>query len=177
MATAPPPADRRWVVAGLGLVALLELLAGCSSSSGSAGSSGSSAAPGTRLRVVAAENTWGSIAAQLGGDHAEVVSLITNPDTDPHDYEPTPADARTVAEAQEVIVNGLGYDTWASRLVAADQVEGQHQLDVGHLLGLRTGANPHRWYYPDDVVLVVDQITADYQRLDPADGGEFAARR
>jgi zinc/manganese transport system substrate-binding protein len=106
-----------------------------------------------------------------------VVSIITNPDTDPHDYEPTPADARTLAEAQEVIENGLGYDTWAAKVVAANQVEGQRVLDVGKLLGLAVGDNPHRWYYPDDVTRVVDQITSDLQRLDPTDRAYFAARR
>ncbi len=110
------------------------------------------------------------------GIHAEVVSIITRPATDPHDYEPTAADARTVAEAQEVIVNGLGYDAWASQLVAADQVEGQRVLDVGHLLGLADGVNPHRWYFPTDVERVVDRITADYQHLDPTDAAYFAGR-
>ena len=127
-----------------------------------------------RVQVVAAENIWGSIATQLGGVHAEVVSIITKPDTDPHDYEPTAADGRTVAEAQEVIENGVGYDSWAAKLVAADQVDGQQVLDVGHVLGLADGANPHRWYFPADVERVVDRITADYQRLDPTDAAYFA---
>src|SRR5215469_15847542 len=65
---------------------------------------------GGKITVVAAENFWGSIAGQLGGDHVQLTSIITNPQTDPHDYEPTPADARTVASAQLVIVNGIGYD-------------------------------------------------------------------
>ena len=143
---------------------------GCSVSSNASG-------PGRVVQVVAAESTWGSIAAQLGGVHAQVVDIISKPATDPHDYEPTAADARTVAEAQEVIENGLGYDTWAAQLVAADQVDGQRVLDVGHLLGLVNGDNPHRWYYPADVERVVDQITADYQRLDPSDASYFAGLR
>ncbi len=145
---------------------------------GGCSSIGSNASgPDRVLQVVAAENMWGSIAAQLGGVHAQVVSIISRPAIDPHDYEPTAADARTVAEAQEVIENGLGYDTWASRLVAADQVDGQRVLDVGHVLGLADGANPHRWYYPADVERVVDRITADYQRLDPTDAAYFAGLR
>ena len=56
------------------------------------------AAAGGKLHVVAAENFWGSIAAQLGGDRVDVTSIITNPDTDPHDYEPTADDARAIAE-------------------------------------------------------------------------------
>ena len=73
-----------------------------------------------KLQVVAAENFWGSIAAQLGGDRVEVTSIITNPATDPHDYEPTSEDARTMAGAQMAIVNGIGYDTWASKLLDAN---------------------------------------------------------
>ncbi|HLX19495.1 MAG TPA: zinc ABC transporter substrate-binding protein, partial [Gaiellaceae bacterium] len=64
----------------------------------------------TQIHVVAAENFWGSIASQLGGSRVQVTSVITNPATDPHDYEPTSVDARTIAGAQMVIVNGVGYD-------------------------------------------------------------------
>jgi zinc/manganese transport system substrate-binding protein len=133
---------------------------------------------GTRVvEVAAGENFWGSISVGLGGAHAHVVSVLTNPNTDPHDYEPTPADARTVAGARYVIANGLGYDPWITKLVAAEHASGQRVLDVGDLLGLRTGANPHRWYFPGDVGKVIDRITADLQKLDPADATYFAARR
>ena len=70
---------------------------------------GVSASPGPHqgsLRIVAAENLWGSIAAQLGGARANVQSIIVNPAQDPHSYEPTPADARKLALAQLAIVNG-----------------------------------------------------------------------
>jgi zinc/manganese transport system substrate-binding protein len=144
-----------------------------------AGCGGAGAGPGEhgRLQVVAAENFWGSIASQLGGDRVEVKSIIVNPQTDPHSYEPTAKDARVMAGAQLVIVNGLGYDSWASRLLAADSAEGRVVLDVGRLLGLHEGANPHRWYFPADVRAVIAQIAADYNRLDPRDAAYFAARR
>src|SRR6059058_6013230 len=77
------------------------------------------------LEVVAAENFWGSIASQLGGNRVHVVSVITSPATDPHDYEPTAADARTMAGAQMAIVNGIGYDPWADKLIAANPVSGR----------------------------------------------------
>ena len=50
----------------------------------------------------------------------QVRSIIVNPDTDPHSYEPTAEDARTMAGAQLAIVNGVGYDDWASKLLAAN---------------------------------------------------------
>src|SRR5579862_8552231 len=121
------------------------------------------------LRVVAAENFWGSIAAQLGGDRVQVTSVIANPATDPHDYEPTAVDARTLAGAQLVIVNGIGYDPWATKLLKANPVEGRVVLTVGNLLGLSPGDNPHRWYSPSDVRRVIAAIVRDYERLDPED--------
>ncbi|HVV23959.1 MAG TPA: zinc ABC transporter substrate-binding protein [Pseudonocardiaceae bacterium] len=159
---------------GLVLVAAcLTLTAACSTTPASGSPGGSH----TRITVVAAENFWGSIAGQLGGDHVTVTSIITNPETDPHDYEPTPADARTVASAGFVIVNGIGYDPWASKLLSADPADGRTVLTVGDVVGVRQGGNPHRWYSPTDVHRVIDQITADYQRIDPADASYFAARR
>jgi zinc/manganese transport system substrate-binding protein len=132
---------------------------------------------GSTIPVVAAENFWGSIAAQLGGDHTSVTSIISNPDTDPHDYEPTTADGRTIAGARLVIVNGVGYDSWAGKLVAANGSTGQTVLDVGDLVHVPVGGNPHRWYSPSDVHQVIDRITADYQQIDPADAAYFAARK
>ncbi|GHE15083.1 metal ABC transporter substrate-binding protein [Streptomyces alanosinicus] len=122
---------------------------------------------------MAAENFWGSIASQLGGSHVKVTSIIDNPDTDPHDYEPTAADARTVAGAQYTIVNGIGYDAWADKLLAANPGSGRTQLKVGDLVGVKPGGNPHRWYSPDDVHKVIEQITADYKKSDPADAAYF----
>jgi zinc/manganese transport system substrate-binding protein len=142
-------------------------------SDGSGGGS-SRAAP---IRVVAMENFWGSIAAQLGGSHAKVTSLISNPDTDPHDYEPTAADARTVATAQYAIVNGIGYDAWADKLLAADPADGRTELEVGDVVGIKPGGNPHRWYSPTDVHRVIERITADYEKTDPADAGYFERRK
>src|SRR3954453_14872218 len=99
------------------------------------------AAAGGGLQVVAAENVWGSIAAQLGGDRVHVTSVITSPATDPHDYEPTAADARTMAGARIAIVNGIGYDPWASKLIAASPMSGRVVLNVGDLVGINAGGN------------------------------------
>jgi len=129
------------------------------------------------VAVVAAESVWGSLAAQLGGAHAEVTSLVSNPDTDPHAYEPTAADARAVAEAQYLVVNGAGYDTWAPRLAGANPADGRLTLIVADLAGRRQGDNPHMWYSPAVVLQVVQRITADLERLDPADAAYFEQRQ
>ncbi len=159
----------RWLV--LLLVGVALLLAGCGQGEGTAaGSDG-------KLQVVAAENFWGSIAAQLGGDRVRVRSIIVNPDTDPHSYEPTAEDARTMAGARLAIVNGVGYDEWASKLLAASPLSGRVTLNVGQLLGLREGDNPHRWYFPADVYAVIGQIAHDYEHLLPDAKGYFEQRR
>jgi zinc/manganese transport system substrate-binding protein len=132
---------------------------------------------GARLHVVAAENFWGSIATQLGGAKVEVDSIITNPDTDPHDYEPSSADARSLANAQVVIDNGIGYDPWVARLLAANHVTGQHVVTVGDVVGVAAGGNPHRWYNPDDVDKVVAAIIVAYQTADPADAAYFTTQQ
>lgn len=126
------------------------------------------------LQVVAAENVWGSIAAQIGGDRVQVTSIVANPATDPHDYEPTAVDARTLAEANLVIVNGIGYDAWAPKLLAANPVKGRITLTVGDVVGVKPGGNPHRWYSPANVVQVAAAIAAGYARLDPEDHAYFA---
>jgi zinc/manganese transport system substrate-binding protein len=147
---------------------LAVLAAGCASTAGGFSGHG--------VRVVAAENFWGSLARQLGGAHASVRSIIVNPAEDPHDYEPRASDARTMATAQLAIVNGVGYDPWAPKLLSANPDDGRRTLSVGSLLGLHEGDNPHRWYEPAEVQRTADAITGDLQRLDPGHGNYFARR-
>lgn len=130
-----------------------------------------------QIHVVAAESTWGSIAAQLGGSRVQVTSIVANPATDPHDYEPTALDARAFAGAQMVVVNGIGYDPWAAKLVAANPVSGRVVLTVGDVVGVKPGGNPHRWYSPSDVHRVATAISSAYARLDPKDAPYFRAER
>ncbi|HEY1966621.1 MAG TPA: zinc ABC transporter substrate-binding protein [Pseudonocardia sp.] len=132
---------------------------------------------GSPLAVGASINAWGSILSQLGGDRVRATSIITNPDTDPHDYEPTPADGRTIADSTLFVENGIGYDPWAAKALAASPEPNRVVLDVGQLVGVPAGGNPHRWYSPDDVANVADTITSDLRKLDPADATYFDQRR
>jgi zinc/manganese transport system substrate-binding protein len=106
-----------------------------------------------------------------------VQSIIVNPSVDPHSYEPTAGDARTMAGAQLAIVNGIGYDAWASDLLDANPSSGRVVLDVGTLLGLKEGDNPHQWYSPDHVRAVIEELVADYDKLRPAEASYFAQRK
>jgi zinc/manganese transport system substrate-binding protein len=155
------------------LIALLIALAGA----GIGLASVEPAAAGKGIQVVAAENVWGSIAAQLGGDRVHVTSVIASPATDPHNYEPTAADARAMAAAQMAIVNGVGYDPWAGKLLAANPVDGRAVLTVGDLVGVKPGGNPHRWYSPADVQKVIDRIVREYTTLDPKNARYFEQQR
>jgi zinc/manganese transport system substrate-binding protein len=172
-----PTFIRRIATARSPLGPLASLLAGLCLLAGCGGSSTSTAGTGAgRLRVVAAENFWGSIASQLGGDKVTVRSIIANPNTDPHSYEPTASDGVALARSQIAIVNGLGYDKWASRLIAAN-LGSRVVLDVGQLLGLKAGENPHQSYAPSSVARVIGAISADYKRADPKDAAYFERQR
>ena len=150
--------------------AVAVIVSACSTANGQVGT------PSRVIQVVAAENFWGSLASQIGGAHVHVVSIITNPNTDPHSYEPTANDARVIASARLVIENGVGYDPWIARLLAAGGGD-QTVLEVGSLVGVGDGGNPHRWYNPADVQTVINRLAAALSKLDPSDKVYFARQR
>jgi len=120
------------------------------------------------IKVVAAENFWGSLVSQLGGTHVNVTSIVTDPNADPHEYESNAADAIAIANAQFVIVNGAGYDTWALQLISASNTPHQVVLNVQELINQPVGANPHFWYSPYYVNDTVDAMYKDLCSIDPA---------
>jgi zinc/manganese transport system substrate-binding protein len=150
----------------------------CATTSSPVPSSGSSG-PGSGPVITAAAsiNAWGSILGQLGGTHVQASSIITNPDTDPHDYEPTPADGRTIATSALFVENGVGYDPWAAKALAANPNPQRVVIDVGQVVGVAEGGNPHRWYSPADVDKVADAITAGLKKADPNDAAYFDTQR
>jgi zinc/manganese transport system substrate-binding protein len=152
------------------LAALAAFVVGCAGSATMGGRGGP-------IEVVAAENFWGSIAAQLGGSKVHVTSVVSSPATDPHDYEPTAADGRLLAGARMAIVNGIGYDPWAGKLLASNPVGGRIVLTIGDLVGIPAGGNPHQWYSPPNVQRVIDAIAGDYAKLDPKDAAYFRAQK
>src|ERR1700732_3759716 len=159
------------VIKGLLIATLLSApLAAC-------GAPPAGASSGKTLQVIAGENFWGSIAAQLGGTHVSVTSIVTNPNTDPHEYESSATDARAFATAGYVVLNGAGYDAWASKLLSANPNQNRKVFTVADLLNKKAGDNPHFWYNPEWVDKVADKITADYRALDPADAAYFTQQR
>jgi zinc/manganese transport system substrate-binding protein len=156
---------RRFV--GIALVALVAA-AGCSSASRSSSISSASGVPTKTMNIVAGENFWGSIVGQLAGKAANVTSVVTDPNADPHSYESSSDDARAFATADYVVLNGAGYDTWATKLLAGNPTAKRKVFTVADLLGAKDGDNPHFWYNPDDVTKVTDQVEADLKSLAPA---------
>ncbi|MEP7239717.1 MAG: zinc ABC transporter substrate-binding protein [Devosia sp.] len=128
------------------------------------------------IRIVAAENFYGDVAAQVGGGHVAVSSILSNPDTDPHLFEASPSTARSIADANIVITNGAGYDAWMDGLVSATTAPARTVLSVAELVGARPGANPHLWYQPATLPAVAAALAAELERRDPANAADYRAR-
>ena len=136
---------------------------------------GPAAAAPAPVRVVAAENFWGNITAQIGGHDVAVTSLITNPNADPHLFETDAQDAADLARAQVVVENGAGYDSWMRSLLAADS--GHRTVVTAATVLHVTGSdpNPHLWYDIPKVPAVAAAIAAALTKAAPADTASFKA--
>jgi zinc/manganese transport system substrate-binding protein len=142
------------------------LLAACSSAAGSSGG---------KLGVVAGENFWGNIAAQIGGSQVKVTSIITDPNTDPHEYESNVQDAAAIQEAKVVIINGAGYDDFMDKLIAAGGSTNHSDITVADLVGATSDSNPHLWYNPDYVTKAAQVIESEFAKQRPNDAQTFRA--
>ncbi|HUY43526.1 MAG TPA: zinc ABC transporter substrate-binding protein [Acidimicrobiales bacterium] len=125
------------------------------------------AAPVKKPLIVAGVSEWGALARQLVGEDAHVVTLLTDPNADPHEHEATVHDAGYVALASVVLENGAGYDTWLSKLVAVSQPD-VARVNVASLAGVSTGSNPHLFYSPRVAARFVEALTSTLARLRPA---------
>jgi zinc/manganese transport system substrate-binding protein len=113
---------------------------------------------------------------QLGGNRVNVTSIVTDPNTDPHEYESNSGNARAIANASLVIVNGVGYDDWALKLIAAGNNPNQTVLNVAQLLGRANGTNPHLWYNPVFVNTTVKAMYQNLVKIDPKNASYYAQR-
>ncbi|MCV7106579.1 MULTISPECIES: metal ABC transporter solute-binding protein, Zn/Mn family [Mycolicibacterium] len=195
----------------LGAAAALALLtpwalAACGSEDTAATPAPSGACPAAPVEVVVSVDQWGDIVSQLGGDCAQVRTVIAGSSVDPHDYEPAPSDAVAFEDAQLVVINGGHYDEWAAKLAATSAPDaplisavdlagghdhGDHDHDhEGHDHGDdheghdhdheghdHGGTNPHAWYRPATVHALADAVTAELGNLAPDAREYFEARR
>ncbi len=136
-------------------------------------SSTRAAAPVGRIIVVAAENFYGDIVGQLGGDHVSVTSIISDPNVDPHEYESNARDAAAVANARLIIQNGLGYDAFMDRLMRASPNPQRRLIIVADLTGHHKGDNVHIWYDPPTIPKVAQTVYEALLQLDPGNATSF----
>jgi zinc/manganese transport system substrate-binding protein len=125
------------------------------------------------VKIVAAENFYGDVAAQIGGADVAVTSILASPDDDPHLFEASASTAKALAEADIVIVNGVDYDPWMEKLLAAHKTPSRKEIVVSALAHKRPGDNPHLWYNPATVKAVGQALTADLAAVDPAHGADY----
>jgi zinc/manganese transport system substrate-binding protein len=112
----------------------------------------------------------------MGGKYVAVASVETNPNTDPHTFEASPAVARELAAAQLVVINGVGYDAWAQKMLNASPSREREVVDAQSVLGLPADTeNPHLWYNLTTMPRVAAAIAADLAKLQPAHASYFQA--
>lgn len=140
----------------------------------------------TKLRAVASFSILADLVAQVGGSRVAVTSLV-RPGTDAHGYSPTPGDARTLAEARIVFVNGLGFEGWIARLIKASgtkapvvvasrgvkPIQGRHDHDGHGSSG--DHADPHAWQSVSNAKAYVATIREALAAADPDGTAHYAA--
>jgi zinc/manganese transport system substrate-binding protein len=129
-----------------------------------------------KIDVVAAENFYGSVAQEIGGDRVSVTSILNNPDQDPHLFEVSPAIIRQIAAARVVIYNGADYDPWIEKLLKVTAKPGRVAIVAADLMNKKAGDNPHLWYDPATMPAVASALAAALAATDPAHKDDYAAR-
>jgi len=125
------------------------------------------------VKVVAAENFYGDMASQIGGANVAVISILSDPDTDPHLFEASPDTAKAMSDAKVVIVNGVDYDPWMEKLLSAHKAPDRKEIIVARLVGHKAGDNPHLWYDPADMKAAAKALVADLIAVDPAHKADY----
>ena len=129
-----------------------------------------------KIDVVAAENFYGSVAQEIGGDRVSVTSILNNPDQDPHLFEVSPAIIRQIAAARVVVYNGADYDPWIEKLLKVTAKPGRVAIVAADLMNKKAGDNPHLWYDPATMPAVASALAAALAAADPAHKDDYAAR-
>ena len=129
-----------------------------------------------QITVAAAENFYGDIARQIGGDRVSVVSIMNSPDQDPHLFETTPGVVRQIAAAQIVILNGANYDSWMEKLLAAGPRRDRTVINAARLTSYKPGDNPHLWYDPATMPAMAAAIADALGKADSAHAADYSAR-
>lgn len=156
---------------------LVSIIVGAGGLLSACGSSAPAATAG-KVAIVAAENEYGNVAAQIGGKYVSVTSIESNPNTDPHDYEVTPSVPAEVSAARIIIQNGVGYDSWMNTIESASPNPKRYVISAQNLLGWPTNTpNPHLWYNSSTMPLVAGALVTDLSKIQPDHAAYFAANK
>ncbi|CAH2794844.1 MAG: Zinc ABC transporter, substrate-binding protein ZnuA [uncultured Paraburkholderia sp.] len=128
-----------------------------------------------KIPVVAAENFYGDVVQQLGGDCVDVTSILSNPDQDPHLFEASPKTARALQHASLVVYNGADYDPWMAKLLTTSKGTQRTTIVAADLTGKKGGDNPHLWYDPATMPKVARAVSAALVAADPAHKSAYDA--
>lgn len=156
------------------LGSLVLLSAACGAYKDSANEANQSSSS-SKINIVAAENFYGEVAEKVGGSYVTVTSLLTSPDADPHDYEPTPDASKAIDQASVVIFNGIGYDEWAQKLIdASSKASDKTVIRVASdVMGHQEGDNEHVWYNPETMGKYADYLADQLGKIDPEHKDDF----
>jgi zinc/manganese transport system substrate-binding protein len=169
-------AARLWrssLVTVAAMAATAGLLAGCASASASPRAAGTSSG---KVVAVGAENEYANVISQVGGPYVDVTAIMSNPNTDPHEFEASASVAVEVSQAQLIVQNGVGYDSFMNKIESASRRSGRKVIVVQDLLGFsNTVFNPHLWYNPRTMPLVADAVASALSSLEPAHRAFFEA--
>lgn len=124
-----------------------------------------------KVSIVTTTNIYADIAKNVAGKYGSVQAIIKNSATDPHDFEPTTADAKKLTNANIIVANGLGYDSWMNKL--ASSVSKKPVLLGEDLMGLKKGDNPHIWYDLDMPTKYVNYLVKRLSKLDKKHAAYF----
>jgi zinc/manganese transport system substrate-binding protein len=133
------------------------------------------ACPTPTVHVLAVENFYADLVNQIGGQCVITTTILSDPDADPHEYQPAASDVRAYQSAQLVVENGLGYDDFSDRILATLSAQPE-LIRVGDVLGLQTGTNPHVWYSASAVARVRGVILTRLEQLEPGAAVYFDAQ-
>jgi len=135
-----------------------------------------SAGGGSALDVVASTNVYGDITAQIGGAHVGVSSVLSDPNADPHLFEPGTQNGLAVAQAKVLIQNGAGYDDFMGRLESASPSSGRIVVTIADVLDMHgRDANPHLWYDVPLLPRIAGAIAAGLEEADPKHAAAYRA--
>src|SRR5207302_956705 len=131
--------------------------------------------PTSAVQVLAVENFYASLVNQIGGQCVNTTTILSDPDADPHEFQPAANDVRAYQGAQLVVENGLGYDDFSDKILATLSTRPE-LIKAGDVVGLQVGANPHIWYSAGYVDQIRGAILAQLEQLNPQASAYYNAQ-